>query len=343
MGTRSPRVSVNSDRSKLVKLDDSDMGIISNPTQDEIKRAANALVDGHLVAFPTETVYGLGADAANEKAVSRIYSVKGRPIGHPLIVHISSIDQLKNWAKNIPDYAIKLAREFWPGPMTLILKRSPLAKDFITGKQDNVGLRVPANPIALALLTEFEKIGGVGIAAPSANRFGALSPTSSEAVEEEIGKFLDQADSILNGGPCRVGIESTIIDCTEDSPRVIRPGVITEEMIEKIISANVIPKHSGNNVKTSGLLESHYSPKAKVLLNSVAVAGEGLLAMDGIPTPSGVIRLASPKNIEQFAKGLYQALRSGDQKGLKRIVVIPPIGDGIAEAVRDRLIKAAAG
>jgi L-threonylcarbamoyladenylate synthase len=319
------------------------MEIISNPTQVEIMKAAQALKDGHLVAFPTETVYGLGADAANEKAVSRIYSVKGRPIGHPLIVHISSIDQLKHWSKNIPDYAIKLAREFWPGPMTLILRRSSLAKDFITGGQDNVGLRVPANPIALALLTEFNKIGGLGIAAPSANRFGALSPTTSEAVVEEIEKFLDYEDSILNGGQCRVGIESTIIDCTEDSPIVLRPGVITEEMIEKTIFINVIPKHSENIVIASGMLESHYSPKAQVLLNAVAVSGEGLLAMEGVPTPSGVIRLASPKNIDQFAKVLYQALRSGDQKGLKRIIVIPPNGDGIAKAVRDRLIKAAAG
>ncbi len=319
------------------------MEIISNPTPDEIKRAASALIDGHLVAFPTETVYGLGADAANENAVSRIYSVKGRPADHPLIVHISSIEQLKNWAKNIPDYANKLACEFWPGPMTLILERSPLAKDFTTGGQDNVGLRVPANPIALALLNEFEKMGGVGIAAPSANRFGALSPTTSEAVEEEVGEFLDQEDLILDGGPCRVGIESTIIDCTKDSPKILRPGVITEEMIGKIIFVSTISKLSRNNVKASGLLESHYSPKAKVILNTVAVPGEGLLAMDGIPTPAGVIRLASPKNIEQFAKGLYQALRSGDQKGLKRIVVIPPLGDGVAGAVRDRLIKAAAG
>jgi len=319
------------------------MEIISNPTPDEIKRAANALIDGHLVAFPTETVYGLGADAANEKAVSRIYSVKGRPIGHPLIVHISSIEQLKNWAKNIPDYAIKLAREFWPGPMTLILERSALAKDFITGGQDNVGLRVPANPIALALLTEFEKIGGVGIAAPSANRFGAVSPTTSEAVEEEIGKFLAQEDSILDGGPCRVGIESTIIDCTKDLPKILRPGAITEEMIEKVIFINKISTYSVNNVKTSGVLDSHYSPKANVVLNALANPGDGLLAMEGIPTPIGVTRLASPKNAEQYARELYKALRSGDQKEIKRIVVIPPDGDGMAVAVRDRLSKAESG
>jgi L-threonylcarbamoyladenylate synthase len=295
------------------------------------------------VAFPTETVYGLGADATNEKAVSRIYSVKGRPTGHPLIVHISSVEQLKNWAKNIPDYANKLAREFWPGPMTLILERSPLAKDFITGGQDNVGLRVPANPIALALLNEFEKIGGVGIAAPSANRFGAVSPTTSEAVNEEIGKFLDQEDSILNGGPCRVGIESTIIDCTEDSPKILRPGATTEVMIEKVIAVNEIYKLSKNIVKASGLLESHYSPRANVVLNSPTEPGDGFIAMMQIPTPDQVVRLGSPATIEDFARDLYELLRLGDKKALKKIVVITPKGMGISLAIRDRLLKASRG
>jgi L-threonylcarbamoyladenylate synthase len=343
MGTRRRRVSVKQYRSKLNKWDDLRMKTFSNPTHNDIKRAAKALKDGHLVAFPTETVYGLGADAINEKAVSRIYLAKGRPTDHPLIVHISSIKQLDKWAIDIPEYAIKLSSEFWPGPMTLILKRSSLAKDFITGGQENIGLRVPANPIALVLITEFEKIGGSGIAAPSANRFGAVSPTTAEAVEEELGKFLSQEYSILNGGQCKVGIESTIIDCTEDSPKILRPGAITQEMIKKVLCVNKISKHSESNVKSSGLLGSHYSPRAKVVLNAVAVPGEGLLAMDGIPTPTGVIRLDSPKNIEQYAKGLYQALRFGDQKGLERIVVITPVGDGIAEAVRDRIIKAAAG
>ena len=176
------------------------MELINNPTLDEIKKAAKALKDGHLVAFPTETVYGLGADATNEEAVSRIYSVKGRPKDHPLIVHISSINQLSNWARDIPECAIKLAKEFWPGPMTLILKRSDLAKDFITGGQDNVGLRIPNQPVALALLSEFESLGGLGIAAPSANRFGAVSPTSSNDVVDELGEYFQSEDLILNGG-----------------------------------------------------------------------------------------------------------------------------------------------
>jgi L-threonylcarbamoyladenylate synthase len=319
------------------------MEIISNPTQDEIKKAAKALKDGHLVAFPTETVYGLGADATNEKAVSRIYSVKGRPSDHPLIVHISSINQLDKWAVDIPNYAIKLAKEFWPGPLTLILKRSNLAKNFITGGQDNVGVRVPAQPLALTLLNEFDEIGGLGVAAPSANRFGAVSPTTTDAVAEELGNFFNQEDLILSGGQCQIGIESTIIDCTKDAPYILRPGVITSEMIENVILRKVIFKRVGSDVRASGLLDSHYSPKAKVELNTVTKPGDGFIAMKEIPTPFGVVRLGSPKNIEEYARGLYEALRMGDQKLLSKIVIILPEGEGVATAVRDRLLKAAAG
>ena len=319
------------------------MEIISNPTQDEIKKAAKALKDGHLVAFPTETVYGLGADATDEKAVGRIYSTKGRPLGHPVIVHILSINQINEWAIDIPAYAYKLAEEFWPGPMTLILKRSSLAKDFITGGQDNVGLRVPAHPIAMELLKRFGEIGGLGVAAPSANRFGAVSPTSAPDVLEELVDYFRLEDLILDGGQCQVGIESTIIDCTEAAPKVLRPGAITIEMIEKKILIEVISKQIKSGVRTSGLLDSHYSPKAKVVLNGVAVPGDGLLAMEDIPTPIGVTRLATPTTIEQFALELYKALRSADQKGINRIVVIPPEGDGLAVGVRDRLSKTAAG
>jgi L-threonylcarbamoyladenylate synthase len=316
---------------------------ISNPTQVDIEKAAKALMDGHLVAFPTETVYGLGADATNEKAVSRIYSVKGRPTGHPLIVHISSIEQVKNWAKNIPDYANKLAREFWPGPMTLILERSPLAKDFITGGQDNVGVRVPMQSVALALLAQFDEVGGLGVAAPSANRFGAVSPTTSAAVNEELRDYLGQEDLILDGGQSQVGIESTIIDCTKFAPKVLRPGGVTLEMIEAVTNLKLISNGNEISIKASGLLDSHYSPKAKVVLNSIAVPGDGLIAMEDIPTPNEVTRLASPKNNEQYAKQLYEALRSGDQQGINRIVVVPPTGKGIAEAIRDRLLKAESG
>ena len=317
------------------------MEIISNCTQDLIEKAAKALIDGHLVAFPTETVYGLGADATNEKAVSRIYSVKGRPTDHPLIVHISSINQLEKWAIDIQEYAIKLARDFWPGPMTLILKRSDLAKDFITGGQSNVGLRVPSQPIALALLAEFENNGGLGIAAPSANRFGAVSPTTASDVNEELQSYLSTNDLILDGGQCSVGLESTIIDCTGSAPIILRPGATTKEMINKSINLDEVKSEQKTSIRVSGSLESHYSPKAAVFIDSPPIPGDGLIAMIDIPTPDLVIRLSSPKTIDEYAKDFYNALRLGDKKGLERITVIQPAGSGLAEAIRDRLSKAA--
>jgi L-threonylcarbamoyladenylate synthase len=317
------------------------MEFISNCTADVISNAAKALKDGHLVAFPTETVYGLGADATNVKAVSRIYSVKGRPSDHPLIVHISSINKLEDWATDIPDYAIKLAREFWPGPMTLVLPRTDLAKDFITGGQNNVGLRVPDQPIALALLKKFEDLGGQGVAAPSANRFGAVSPTTAEAVGEELGSYLNSDDLVLDGGQCLVGIESTIIDCTGLVPKVLRPGAITEEMIEQVLDKKAENSEVKPDIKAPGLLDSHYAPKAKISLNAVAEPGEGFLALSNFQTPVGVIRLGSPTNQEEFARILYSVFRSADQQGIKRITVYPPEGEGIAEAIRDRILKAA--
>jgi L-threonylcarbamoyladenylate synthase len=317
------------------------MEFISKCTADTISNAAKALIDGHLVAFPTETVYGLGADATNKNAVSRIYSVKGRPIGHPLIVHISSINKLDHWATEVPEYAIKLAREFWPGPMTLILPRTDLAKDFITGGQNNVGLRVPAQSVALALLKKFEDLGGLGVAAPSANRFGAVSPTTAEAVSEELSEYLDDKDSILNGGQCLVGIESTIIDCTGLVPKVLRPGAITEEIIEQTLEKKSKKNSEKSEIKAPGLLDTHYAPKAKLSLNSIPEPGEGFLAMSKFQTPVGAIRLASPSTLEQYARDLYSALRSADQRGLAKVSVQLPEGPGIAEAIRDRLTKAA--
>jgi L-threonylcarbamoyladenylate synthase len=342
MGTRRRRVSVKQSRSKLLKWDDLLMEIISNCTQDVIKMAARALKDGHLVAFPTETVYGLGADATNEKAVSRIYSVKGRPTDHPLIVHISSANKLDKWAVDIPEFAVKLAKKFWPGPMTLILKKSDLAKDFITGNQNTVGLRVPDQFITLAILREFEKLDGLGIAAPSANRFGAVSPTTANAVVEELGNFLNYKDLILGGGKSAIGVESSIIDCTNDYPIVLRPGAVTTEMVEKITGLKIPLDFKKSKIRTSGLLESHYSPNAKVVISKTAEPGEGFIALANIPTPPGVIRLGSPKNVEEYARIFYEALRMGDQKGLKKIKVVQPDGDGLAMAIRDRLGKSAA-
>jgi len=314
---------------------------VSNCTTDALSLAAAQLKAGALVAFPTETVYGLGADANNEAAVSRIYQVKGRPADHPLIVHIGSAQGISDWALDIPDYAIALARNFWPGPMTLIFKRSTLAKDFITGGQETIGLRVPDHTVALALLNEFSKQGGKGIAAPSANRFGHVSPTTASAVKEEFAEYLLPEDLILDGGPSQVGVESTIIDCTQSAPRILRPGAITIEMIEEITGEKI--SSAGDEIRVSGSLENHYAPRAMVLLNTEAKSGEGLIALADIPTPVGAIRLAEPKNSEEFARVMYAALREADTRGLEKVVVIAPLGDGIAIAIRDRLERASKG
>ena len=318
------------------------MEFLSKCSIDVIKKAAQALYDGHLVAFPTETVYGLGADATNSEAVARIYSVKGRPSDHPLIVHIASMHDMDKWVIDIPEYAIKLAREFWPGPMTLVLKRSELAKDFITGDQDTVGVRVPNQPIALALLEEFKKLGGFGVAAPSANRFGAVSPTTAEAVQDELSDYLGDEDLILDGGNSHVGVESTIIDCTGASPRVLRFGAITEEMIKVASELSLIGIALKNEIRVSGALESHYAPKAIVSLDVIPKAGEGYIAMNHLISPAGVIRLASPSTTEEFAHVLYSSFREADKAGISRIVVQQPVGPGLAEAIRDRLRKASA-
>ena len=315
---------------------------LSNCTVDALDQAARALQNGSLIAFPTETVYGLGADATNAQSVARIYEVKGRPPDHPLIVHIPGLDSLESWTSDFPTYAISLARDFWPGPMTLVLPRSDIAKDFITGGQDTVGLRIPAHPLALGLLHAFKKIGGLGIAAPSANRFGQVSPTTAEAVEEEIGEYLTPIDFILDGGPALVGVESTIIDCTGDSPRILRHGAITKEMIEESTGL-VTNVDDESDIRVSGALEKHYSPKAKVILNAIAESGEGFIALSSIPTPKGAIRLASPSTTDEYARVLYAALRSADAKGIEKIAVIPPEGDGLALAIQDRLLRASRG
>ena len=314
---------------------------LSQCSTDSIKAAAQSLIAGHLVAFPTETVYGLGADATNETAIAKIYKAKGRPADHPLIVHISSIDAINDWAQDINEYAINLARDFWPGPMTLVFKRSDLAKDFITGNQNTVGLRVPNQSIALALLKEFQALGGKGIAAPSANRFGAVSPTTAQAVKDELENYLDQSkDIILDGGPCQVGVESTIIDCTSQTPQILRLGAITKEMIQESTGLLVIDE-APTDIRVSGSLESHYSPSATVVLDTYPQSGEGFIAIDSIQTPPGAIRLAAPSSIEGFARDLYSALRFADAQGLTKVCVIQPQGPGLATAIRDRLKRAA--
>jgi L-threonylcarbamoyladenylate synthase len=318
---------------------------VSKCTVDSLQRAANSLLEGNLVAFPTETVYGLGADALNKQAVARVYQVKGRPADHPLIVHIHSMQVMGQWVDDVPEYAIALGRDFWPGPMTLIFRRSSLAQDFITGGQNTVGIRVPNHVVALGLLEAFHNLGGRGVAAPSANRFGHVSPTTAQAVSDELSDYLNQEDQVLDGGPCAVGVESTIIDCTGEVPRILRPGGITPEMIEA--STGMAPVFADTSdteeIRVSGSLEKHYAPAAKVLLDQTPVAGQGFIAPSRRVTPTGVKRLAAPKNTDEFARDLYSALRKADELGLAEVVVEQPTGDGLAIAIRDRLERASRG
>ncbi len=318
---------------------------VSRCTADAMVLAAQKLKDGHLVAFPTETVYGLGADATNKTAVAQIYAAKGRPADHPLIVHVHTMQAMGDWAEDIPTYAIDLARDFWPGPMTLILNRSSLAQDFITGGQKSVGIRVPDHVVALALLNAFYAIGGKGVAAPSANRFGHVSPTTAQAVKDELGNYLQEQDQILDGGPCTVGVESTIIDCTGDMPKILRPGAITAEMISTSTGLDVADSVDSNTekIRVSGSLEAHYAPAALVLLDLQPTTGQGFIALATTPTPKDVVRLASPNNDVEFAQTLYASLRKADELGLSYVVIEQPTGSGIAVAIRDRLMRAANG
>ena len=247
--------------------------------------AATSLLAGNLVVFPTETVYGLGADACNPDAVARIYRAKGRPADHPLIVHIASMDGLGDWADDVPGYAISLARSYWPGPMTLIVKRSDLAGDFVTGGQDTVGVRVPNHPVALGLLEAFEKVGGKGVAAPSANRFGHVSPTTAQAVVDELSDYLSDTDLILDGGACDVGVESTIIDCTGDVPKILRPGAITREMITKSTALSVIGVVENSSIRLAA--PNTHEEFARVLYSALRAADEKGLGTVVVSQPAG--------------------------------------------------------
>lgn len=303
--------------------------------------AAQHLFEGGLVAIPTETVYGLGANAESEAAVARIYQAKNRPNDHPVIVHISSPDLVSHWAAGAPAFATRLMDAFWPGPMTLILNRTPAAKNFITGNQETVGLRVPNHPVALDVLAKFEALGGKGVAAPSANRYGAVSPTTSEAVANSLGKYLSPGDLVLEGGDSEIGLESTIIDCTTQSPRILRPGAITKEMIEELLGIEVASP-TEVDIRVSGSHKQHYSPEAKVVLNQIPLPGEGLIALATVKTPEGVIRLSAPETLEDFARELYAALRKADELSLERLAIFEPEGSGLAIAIRDRVTRAAA-
>lgn len=315
-------------------------------TPAEIGRAAEVLRAGGLVAFPTETVYGLGADAAQPAAVRRVFTVKGRPADHPVIVHLAGVDGLVDWAAEVPPAARRLAEACWPGPLTVIVRRAPHVADEVTGGLETVGVRVPDQPVALALLREF----GGGIAAPSANRFGRVSPTTAAHVRADLG---DDVDLVLDGGECRVGVESTIVDCSGDDPAILRLGGLARERIEELLGHPVAVRRAGD-VRAPGTLASHYAPRARVLLVdgssvvaaardsrqrglAVGVIGEKLPA----ELPADVTVLAEPADDADYARHLYRHLRAADAAGLDVVLAVAPDEVGIGAAVADRLRRAA--
>ena len=331
------------------------MPSLTSSTRD-VARAVVALRRGGLVGLPTETVYGLAADAENVAAVARVYAAKGRPADHPLIVHVEGPDRLDGWAVDVPGYAWRLARTLWPGPLTLVLPRGPRAGDHVTGGQDTVGLRAPDHPVAQQVLAAF----GGGLAAPSANRFGRVSPTDAAHVLEELaGALVDGLDVVLDGGPSRVGLESTILDCTGSQPAVLRPGAVGPADIRHAAGVGVAVGARAGDVRAPGTLPAHYAPAARVflatgdrqtreMLGPAPPAGArpttGLLAPDGVGTPEGVVRLGAPADAADYARSLYRCLREADALGLRRVVAVPPDADGpLAAAIGDRLRRAARG
>lgn len=320
---------------------------------NDVSRAAALLRAGELVAFPTETVYGLAADAANPAAIAKIFAAKGRPADHPLIVHLPDASHLDRWAVDIPDAARKLAAAFWPGPLTLILKRHPSVLDAVTGGQDTVGLRVPNHPLALQILREFSGASGGGLAAPSANRFGRVSPTTAAHVREELG---DAVSMIVDGGPCTVGIESTILDLSGTEARILRPGMLDAAAIAMVLGYP--PQFGGaqNAPRVSGSLETHYAPNTELQLvmaadlaatarlaqaagRRIAVLAAPSLALDH-PDIAWCPASADPV---QFAHDLYASLRKLDALGRDLILVAAPPEEEAWRAVSDRLRRAAAG
>jgi len=314
---------------------------------EDVARAVELLRAGELVAVPTETVYGLAADATNPAAVAKIFAAKGRPTGHPLIAHLAAVDWLPRWTRDVSDMALALGHRFWPGPLTLILGRGPEIPTEVTGGLDTVAVRVPAHELTRAIIAAL----GRPIAAPSANRFGSVSPTTAEHVRRDLG---DAVAFVVDGGPCAVGVESTIVDLTGDGPIIARPGGISREDIEAVVGAEV-PIRAHGEIKASGTLPSHYAPRARVVLvaraelareaNRRAAAGErtGVLVPDELR--SGVdaaVELAPFSDVaEQAAQQLYAALRSLDDRECEVIVAALPPEVGLGAAIADRLRRAA--
>ena len=315
--------------------------IIADP-----EAAVKLLAGGNLCAIPTETVYGLAADASNSKAVARIFAAKRRPLNHPLIVHVADLTAALKWVQSLPDWAEKLAQTCWPGPLTLVANRSELASDQITGGQDTVAVRVPNHPLTLDLLRKLRERGILGLVAPSANLFGQVSPTNAQHVVSDLGSYLaENGDAVLDGGSCSVGIESTIVLATGEQPVILRPGAITGEIIETLTGKNVVLE-PGNTPRVSGALDSHYAPSAEVKIVASSHASNylpksGFIALAQIPTPEGLVRLASPETASDFASCLYQSMRYGDELKLVNIYLVLPDATGIGEAIKDRASKAA--
>lgn len=307
--------------------------------------AADIIARGSLCAIPTETVYGLGADAHNSDSVAQVFAAKGRPTDHPLIVHVASLDEAMLWISELPDWAITLAKSCWPGPLTLVGARTQRSTDNITGGQNTVAVRVPAHPLTHELLVDLAARGIHGVVAPSANRFGHVSPTTADHVATDLGEYLDShGGAILDGGECEVGVESTIVLATGSQPVILRPGGVTRKTITEITGLTCADS-GASTPRVSGALDSHYAPNASVRLITPTEVAEladgGLIAFTEIPTPPGVTRLAAPTTIEDFANALYGSLRKGDELNLASIYVVTPTDEGLAEAVRDRLGRAA--
>ena len=313
---------------------------------NDIAQAVAALASGKLCAIPTETVYGLAANALDEAAVARVFAAKERPADHPLIVHVATASDVSEWITELPQWATVLTNAVWPGPLTIVGPRTALASNSVTGDQDTVAVRVPSHPIAQELLQLLKTQGVKGVVAPSANRFGHVSPTSAAHVSADLGEYLDaHGDLILDGGDCQVGVESTIVLATRSQPVILRPGAVTAADIKRITGVEV-SEETTDAPRVSGALDSHYSPTAQVILISDASDIEletnaGFLALAKTQTPAGLVRLAAPATIEDFAHELYSSLRTGDDLQLKTIYVVPPSGDGLAQAINDRLNRAA--
>ena len=316
---------------------------------DDLTQAVRLLREGKLVAFPTETVYGLGADAANPDALAKIFAAKGRPADHPLIVHLPDAGHLDRWARDVPEAARRLAAAFWPGPLTLILRKAPGVPELVTGGQDTVGVRIPGHPLALELLRAF----GGGIAAPSANRFGRISPTTAQHVRDELG---DRVALVLDGGACQVGIESTILDLSATAPRILRPGRVSPSALASVLDAWPVAGTVAGAPRVSGSLEAHYAPTTPLELvtadglifavREALARDERLGVLSCLARPLGDERLSwrqVPTEPDGFARELYAALRELDLAGCSRIVVQAPPASEAWAAINDRLRRAVAG